>query len=173
MVGRQRRTRPRQRSVGPGSSRRDSTSSFAPAAEGWPSLCAKGWRVEPSGGGAAPPPLPVPVPEPPRAAAPELPGHRITHPGRGRGRGRRVERSRRELQHAAVIERWLARPSPGCSPPTQPFIHSSIRLSIHSTHPSLQTRVRPIVGPLDYRLLSQGPYTHVRPGSLHFLLLAL
>lgn len=55
MVGRQRRTRPRQRSAGPGSSRRDRTSRFAPAAEGWPSLRAKGWRVEPRDGGAAPP----------------------------------------------------------------------------------------------------------------------
>lgn len=31
----------------------------------------------------------------------------------------------------AVIERSLARPSPGCSLPPQPFIHSSIRLSVY------------------------------------------
>lgn len=105
---------------GAGSSRTDHTSRFAPVAEGRPSLHAEGWREEPRGGGAAPP---GPSSGAAKGSSPRAPGARSYAPRAGRGRGRRGERSRRELQQAAVIELSQARPSTGCSPPTQPFIH--------------------------------------------------
>lgn len=133
-VRRRWRTRPRQRSAGPGP-RGGTVPPVPPRPRGGPS-----W---PQSRAAA-------------VAAPEPQGHGITRPGRGRGVGRagrgrgRVARSRRARRPGAVIERLAARPSPGCSPPTQPFIHSSVLSpSTHllPKHVSSLSSVHPIIAP--------------------------
>lgn len=163
MVGKQRRTRPRQR-AGPEASRRIRTSRFPPRPRGGSAGALKVGAWSPV---ALARPLLAPVREPQPAAAPEPWGHGITCPGRGR-RGGGIERSRRAPCHRAVIERSAGPPLSRLLA-AHAAIHSFIPRSLHQpTHLSLQTRVRPIVGPLDYRLLSQGPHRRVRPGALHF-----
>lgn len=116
-----------------GASRRDSTSG-SPAAEGRALL--------------------APVPGR-RRSGPRAPGTRNCASRAGprcgaSGCGGRVARSRRAPRPGAVIERLAARPSPGCSLPTQPFIHSSVfSPSTHllPKHVSGLSSVHPIIAP--------------------------
>lgn len=91
-----------------------------------------------------------------RRSGPRAPGTRNYAPragprcgANGRGWGE-VARSRRAPRPGAVIERLAARPSLGCSPPTQPFIHSSVLSpSTHllPKHVSGLSSVHPIIAP--------------------------
>lgn len=168
MVEKQRRTKQRQRRAGPEASRRIRTSRLPPRPRGGSAGALKVGAWSPV---VLARPLLAPVPEPQPAAAPEPWGHGITCPGRGRKGGGGIERSRRAPRHRAVIERSAGPPLSRLLA-AHAAIHSFIRRSLHQpTHLSLQTRVRPIVGPLDCRLLSQGPHRRVTPGALHCLLL--
>lgn len=124
--------------------------------------------MEPRGAGAAPP---RPSPGAATSGSSRALGARNYVPRAGPQGGGGIERSRRAPRHRAVIERSAGPPLSRLLA-AHAAIHSFIRRSLHQpTHLSLQTRVRPIVGPLDCRLLSQGPHRRVTPGALHCLLL--
>lgn len=126
MVGKQRRTRPRQR-AGLEASRRIRTSRFPPRPRGGSAGALKVGAWSPV---ALARPLLAPVREPQPAAAPEPWGHGITCPGRGR-RGGGIERSRRAPCHRAVIER-------SAGPPLSRLLtaHAAVHSFIPpSTHP--------------------------------------
>lgn len=167
MVEKQRRTKPRQRRAGPEASRRIRTSRLPPRPRGGSAGALKVGAWSPV---VLARPLLTPVPSRKQQQLQSPGGTELRAPGGAAGGGG-IERSRRAPRHRAVIERSAGPPLSRLLA-AHAAIHSFIRRSLHQpTHLSLQTRVRPIVGPLDYRLLSQGPHRRVTPGALHFLLL--